>query len=194
MRFLFKLVLLLFFAIPLAIAAIVYLAIDTSSSINRAAEITPASIERAKRILDQTDPRKLKSGARRTISVGASDLDLAANYLARQYAAGGARVQLNRGTAQVGASLRLPIIPSAIYLNFDATLAEAGALPRLESVRVGDLSIPPPLAHWLIPRLFALAFDDADIRSFSSVIKKVSVNESRIALTYEWQADLPDRL
>jgi hypothetical protein len=79
-------------------------------------------------------------------------------------------------------------------LNFDATLAEAGALPRLQSVRVGDLFIPPPVAYWLIPRLFALAFDDADIRSFSSVIKKVSMNESRIALTYEWQADLPNKL
>lgn len=194
MRFFFKLFLLLVIALPLSVAGIVYLAVDTAPSINRAAEITPANIERAKRILDQNDPRKLKSGARRTISVSVSDLDLAANYLARQYAAGGARVQLKRGTAHVGASLRLPIIPSAIYLNFDATLAEAGALPRFESLQVGELSIPAPVAHWLIPRLFALAFDDADIRSFSSVIKKVSMNESRIALTYEWQADLPDKL
>jgi hypothetical protein len=194
MRFFFKLFLLLVIALPLSVAGIVYLAVGTAPSINRAAEITPANIERAKRILDQNDPRKLKPGARRTISIGASDLDLAANYLARQYAAGGARVQLQQGIARVGASLRLPITPSAIYLNFDATLAEAGALPRLESVRVGDLSIPPSLAHWLIPRLLALAFDDADIRSFSSVVKKVSMNESRIALTYEWQADLPDKL
>ena len=64
----------------------IYLAVDTQASINRAAEITLSSIERAKRILDQNDPRKLKSGARRTISVRQSDLDLAAYYLARQYA------------------------------------------------------------------------------------------------------------
>ncbi|HEY2919660.1 MAG TPA: hypothetical protein VGK77_11795, partial [Candidatus Binatia bacterium] len=79
MRFLFKLILLLILALPLILAAAVYLAIDTEPNINRAAEITPASIERAKRILDQNDPRKLKSGARRTISVGVGDLDLAAN-------------------------------------------------------------------------------------------------------------------
>jgi hypothetical protein len=194
MRFLFKLVLFLIVALPLILAGAVYLAIDTEANINRAAEITPSSIERAKRILDQNDPRKLKSGARRTISVGAGDLDLAANYLARQYAAGGARVQLNRGAAQVGASLRLPMIPARIYLNFDAVLTEDGALPRLESLRVGKISIPPWLAHWLIPRLFALTFADLDIGSFSRVIKKVSVNESRVSLTYEWQADLPDKL
>jgi uncharacterized protein YfiM (DUF2279 family) len=194
MCFLFKLILFLIFALPLILAGVVYLAIDTEPNINRAAEITPASIERAKRILEQNDPRKLKSGARRTISVGASDLDLAANYLARQYAAGGARVQLNRGVAQVGASLRLPMIPSPIYLNFDATLAEDGALPRFEFLRIGRISIPAWVAHWLIPRFFALAFGDADIHSLSRVVKKVSMNEARIALTYEWQADLPDKL
>jgi len=53
---------------------LIYLAVDTQASINRAAEITLSSIERAKRILDQNDPSKLKSGARRTISVRQSDL------------------------------------------------------------------------------------------------------------------------
>ena len=194
MRLLFKLILLLLLALPLLLAGAVYLAVDTEPNIYRAAEITPASIERAKSILDQNDPRKLESGARRTISISASDLDLAANYLARQYAAGGARVRLKRGTAQVGASLRLPNVPAPIYLNFDATLTEDGALPRFESLRVGKISIPPRMARWLIPPFFALAFGEADIRSFSGVIKKISVNEARIALTYEWQADLPDKL
>src|SRR4030095_5617474 len=194
MRLFFKLFLLIIIALPLIGAGIIYLAVDSAPTINRAAEITPANIERAKRILDQNDPRKLKPGARRTISVSANDLDLAANYLARQYASGGARVQLKRGTAQIGASLRLPIVSPPVYLNVDATLAEAAALPGIESLRVGELSLPPFLAYWLIPRLFALAFDDADIRSFRNVIKKVSINESRIALTYEWQADLPEKL
>ncbi|HEV8724424.1 MAG TPA: hypothetical protein VGW77_27720 [Candidatus Binatia bacterium] len=187
-------ILFLILALPLAFAGVVYLAVDSAPNINRAAEITPSNIERAKRILDQNDPRKLKPGVRRTISVSQNDLDLAANYLARQYAAGGARVQLNRGTTDIGASLRLSIVPLPIYLNFEATLVEDGALPRFAFLRVGKISIPAWAAHWLIPRLFTLAFGDADLRTFSNVIKKVSVNESRIALTYEWQADLPDRL
>src|SRR6266705_2759106 len=85
MRIFLKLFFQLLFVLPLAV--------DTEPSINRAAEITPSNSERAKRILDQNDPRKLKPGARRTISVSQNDLDLAANYLARQYAAGGARVR-----------------------------------------------------------------------------------------------------
>ena len=94
MRLFFKLLVLCFLALPFVVAGIIYLAIDTAPSIKRAAEITPANIERAKRILDQNDPRKFKPGARRTIVVSQKDLDLAANYAARQYAAGGARVEL----------------------------------------------------------------------------------------------------
>ncbi len=125
----------------------IYLAVDTQASINRAAEITLSSIERAKRILDQNDPRKLKSGARRTISVRQSDLDLAAYYLARQYAAGGARVQLQRGLVNIAASLRLPLIPLPICLNLDALLVEDGALPRIESLRLGKV---PSRRRWRI--------------------------------------------
>ena len=111
MRLFLKLFVPLFFALPLALAGAIYLAVDTQPSLNRAAEITPWNIERAKRILDQNDPRKLTPGARRTITVDQADIDLAANYLARQYFAGGARVQLKWHFVHIGASLRAPMIP-----------------------------------------------------------------------------------
>ena len=194
MRFLFKLVFLLFFVSPLAIAAILYLTIDTSPSINRAAEVTPASIERAKRLLDQNDPRKLKPGTRRTILVNENDLDHAANYLARQYAAGGARVELKRGAAHVSASLRVPALPMGIYLNLETELAEAGSLAKIDSLKLGRLAIPGWAANWMVPRLLDIMAQQADVRSLSRVIKKISIRDDRIALTYEWQADLPDKL
>ncbi len=194
MRFLLKLLLTIIIILPIVLGAIIYLAIDTSPSINRAADITPESIERAKRILDQNDPRKLKPGVRRTISVRENDLDHAANYLARQYAAGGARVELKRGAAQVGASLRVPTLPVGIYLNLETELAESGSLAHVDSLRIGRLAIPGWLANWMIPRLLATVIEEADLRSFRRVIKKVSINDDRVALTYEWQADLPDKL
>ncbi len=194
MRLFLKLFVPLFFALPLALAGAIYLVVDSQPSLNRAAEITPWNIERAKRILDQNDPRKLTPGARRTITVDQADIDLAANYLARQYFAGGARVQLKRHSVHIGASLRAPMIPWPIYLNLDSVLSENGALPKLETLRLGQISLPPWLAYWIIPRLFAYAFNDADIRSFQNVIKKVTIQDRRIALTYEWQADLPNKL
>ena len=151
-----------------------FLAVDTQPSLNRAAEITPWNIERAKPILDQNDPRKLTPGAHRTITVDQADIDLAANYLARQYFAGGARVQLKHNSVHIGASLRAPMIPLPIYLNLESVLSENGALPKLATLRLGQMS-SPWLAYWIIPRFFAYAFNDADIRSFQNVIKKVAI-------------------
>jgi hypothetical protein len=194
MRLLLKLLLTIIVILPISLGAMIYLAIDTSPSINRAAEVTPASIERAKRILDQNNPRKLKPGVRRTISVRESDLDHAANYLARQYAGGGARVELKRGAARVGASLRVPALPLGIYLNLETELAERGSLAQVDALRLGRLAIPGWLANWMIPHLLATVIEEADLRSFRRVIKKVSINDDRVALTYEWQTDLPDKL
>ena len=194
MRFLLKLFLALIVILPLAFAALFYIAIDTRPSINRAAEVTPASIERAKRILDQNDPRKLKPGTRRTISVGANDLDHAANYLARQYAGGGARVLLKRGSAHLSASLRIPASPFGLYLNLQTELAANGALARVESLRIGQLPVPGWLAEWMIPQLLGVVIDEPDLGSFRRAIKKISIGDDRVALTYEWQADLPEKI
>jgi hypothetical protein len=194
MRFLLKLFLTLIVILPIALGAMIYLAIDTFPSINRAADISPASIERAKRILDQNDPRKMKPGVRRTISVRENDLDHAANYLARQYAAGGARVELKRGAAQVAASLRIPKLPLGIYANIDAHLAEGGSLAHIDSLRIGRLSIPGWLAQWMVPRLLTTVIEEDDLRSFRRAVKNLSIDDDHIVLTYEWQADLPDKL
>lgn len=194
MRFLFKLILVTIAALPLALGAIVYLAFDSAPRIQRTADITPSSIERAKRILDQNDPRKLKPGARRTISVGEGDFDLAANYLARQYAGGGARVDLKRGAAQLAASLRVPALPVNVYLNLQADLVESAALPRIESLRLGSLPLPGRLAEWILPRLLRQAVPEADLNSFAEVIQKVSLREDRVVVTYTWQADLPGKM
>ena len=82
-----KLCLLIVVALPLAAAGIIYLAVDSAPrSIapprsRRRISSTPNAFS------NKTIPDSLNL-ARRTIWVSASDLDLAANYLSRQYAAG----------------------------------------------------------------------------------------------------------
>ena len=194
MRFFFKLILLLIFVLPLAIAFAIYLAVDSHPTIDRAAAITPASVERAKRILDNNDPRKLKSGETKTVATSAADLDLAANYLAQQFARGSARIELRSGNAYAGASLRLPLIPIALFVNIDATLAENDPTASLESLRIGQLPVPAWLARWSAPRLLSWLLPELDYNAFIDAVKKVSMNETRLSVTYQWQANLADQL
>jgi hypothetical protein len=195
MRVLFKLIFFLILLSPLALGGLLYLAVKTEPAVaNRSAEFTPASIERAKRIIAQNDPRKLKSGERRVVSTSASDLDLAANYLAHQYGRGSARVELQSRSARAAASLRLPLLPMPVYLNVEAALAESESSARLDSLRIGRLPIPAWLAHWAMPQLIALVYPDVDFKAFSNAVKKVDLSEAKLALTYEWQERLADSL
>lgn len=187
MRLLIKLIFLVIFATPLLIGGAAFLAVDTQPSINRAAEVTPSSIERAKRILNQNDPRKLKSGARRTVTVNAGDLDLAANYLAHQYGGGSARVELHSGGALVGASLKVPLVPVGLYINANATVIEQSPLPAIDRLRIGKLPIPAWLAHWIIGEIPALVRADLDLSTVTQLIQNVTIKERSVALTYEWQ-------
>ena len=194
MRFLFKLLLLLMLALPLALVGAAVLIIETQPTVSRAAEVTPGSIERAKRILDQNDPRKLKSGARRTVVISQNDLDLAANYMAQQYAGASARVALKNRAVELSASRSLPLIPIGLFVNVDAVLVEDGSLLSWQYLRIGRLSLPPQIAQWLFQRGLVLAFDAVDFNSFAQVVKQIRIDQRRVALTYEWQADLPDKL
>jgi hypothetical protein len=195
MRLLFKL---LFFTIvlsPLLIGALLYLALETNPTVaNRTPDITPASMERAKRIITQNDPRKLPSGARRTVSTNAVDLDLAANYLAHQFGHGSTRVKLHSDGARLTASHRLPLIPTPLYVNIDAALIEFDTSVRVESLSIGRVVVPGWLVHWAIPRLLANGFPKVDFRALGNAVKKVDLSDTQLTVTYEWQAQLADSL
>jgi hypothetical protein len=192
--FLLRLFLWFFLMVPLALAGVAFIAIDDHPTVDRAAEITPANIERAKRILEKNDPRKMKPGAVRTISVSQGDFDLAANYLAHRYGNGSARTTLESDTAQINASLRVPLLPARYFVNLDVALAEDASLPRLDHVRVGDLPVPPWIADWLIGRALALSLGEDNSTAVAAMIKKVNLGRGRLAVTYEWQANLADKL
>jgi hypothetical protein len=194
MRFLFKLLLLLILALPLALIGAAFLIIETQPTVSRAAEVTPGSIERAKRILDQNDPRKLKSGARRTVVISQNDLDLAANYAAQQYAGASARVALKNHAVELSASRSLGMIPMALFVNLNAVWVEDGFYLRWQYLRIGRLVLPPQIAQWLFWRGFEMAFGAIDLNSLARSIKQIRLDQRRVSVTYEWQADLPDQL
>jgi hypothetical protein len=193
LRFLVKLFFFLVFLVLLALAGTLFLAIDNHPIVERAAEITPQNIERAKRILDQNDPRKLKSGARRTVSVSQGDLDLAANYLAHRYAHGSARMALQNGAAQMNASAQLPKNPIGGFVNIEATFAENGPVPRFEHFRIGGITLPGWLADWLLDQILSRSLGEEPYTAAIHAVKRTTLGDRGVSVTYEWQSRLPDK-
>ncbi|MGH7823686.1 MAG: hypothetical protein ACREQ7_00685 [Candidatus Binatia bacterium] len=194
MRLLFRLFLLILVVIPLALGGAAILGLSDQPSVNRAAEISPESVARVKRIVDTNDPRKLKSGTVRTIAVSQQDLDLAANYLANQYGHGSSQIALTDDALLVNVSLKLPRNPIGQFINIDLALRENGALPRFERARIGRLPVPGDLAEWLFHQGLAIALGSEAYESSIKAIKQVRISRDRFAVTYEWQPNLPDKL
>lgn len=183
------------FVLPLVLVAVVFfMSVQDQPLVERTADITPANIERAKRILERNDPRHMKPGTLRTITVDQEDLDLAVNYAARRYAKGGADVVLRQGTANVRATLSLPPNPAGRYLNVEAEWRDTQGLPQLERLRVGRLRVPNPVANWLLQRGVAYLQGGGDYRAATDAIKRVSTSAGMVQVIYEWGDALPDQL
>ena len=194
MRFLLKFFVVLVISVPLVLAWALYLAIDREPAIRRASEITPASIKRAQRVLEQNDPRKLKPGSRRAVTLSQHDLDMAANYLAHFYANGGARLMLEPGQAEIAASLRPPQSPVIFYFNVVATLRAASPLPRFAELRVGQLPVPGFIGDWLLHRAAVLLLGKDAIEAAAQSVKQVDLGERQLAIVYQWSSNLRESL
>ncbi len=79
MRWLVRVVLATLLLAPVLIASGVWLALDNRPVVVNAVAFTPAHIERAKRLLDRNDPRRMRPGVLRTVVVSQtlSNLNLA---------------------------------------------------------------------------------------------------------------------
>jgi len=190
MRFVSKVILVLVVAIPLALAWSLYLAVDREPMVRRAAEVTPANIQRAKQIIEQNNPRRMRSGNRQSVTLSQQDLDLAANYLAHFYANGSARVTLNHGKAELAASLRPPRLPVIFYFNVTAILTGDSPIPRFEDLRVGRLLIPGLVADWFMIRAMVQFLGKDAVDAAMQSVKKIDLRQGQLTVAYQWPSNL----
>src|SRR6185295_16390862 len=117
---LLSLLFIVFVGVPLALGAAVFLAFQDEPLVRRQVAFTPNDIERAMRIFEKHDPRRMKSGALRTMSIRGDELDIAVNYLANRYGKGSSAIVLRPGLLSLSASVEVPASPFGKYVNVRA--------------------------------------------------------------------------
>jgi hypothetical protein len=197
MRLIAWLLSLLFLLLPAALVALVFMAIEDHPAVSGTVDLNPERLARGQKILDDNDPRKLKAGEIRTVQLGEEDLDLAANYLAHRAARGHARVALRPRAVDLAVAVPLPL-PGPLrgmYVNAEGSLLpNAEGLPEFERLSVGRLQVPAALADWLARRALAYANGEEAVDVLADAVKDVKIAGGKLAVTYEWQADLMARL
>ncbi|HXG51241.1 MAG TPA: hypothetical protein VNN77_07550 [candidate division Zixibacteria bacterium] len=172
----------------LSVLLAAFLAIDDRSVLERPPEITPDSIERATRTLEENDPRGVAPGTVRRLTILQQDLDLAADYIAHQFARGGARIMLSAGRISIEASVTLPENPLGRFVNIRAVLTGDGGPPVFDRLRVGRLPVPVWLANRLLARVLA------EFGITRDVVRGIDIGGDRLVVSYSWQPHLPDKL
>lgn len=173
-------------ALPVLAIAVAWLCFDDRQAIVRSAQLTPQDIEKARRLIESQDPRNARPGKWRTLIVGEEELDLMLNYAAFHFGNGAARVALQPGTARLQASIEVATSPFGRFVNVDATLRDAGAIPRVERLRIGRMPVPAPLADRLVREGLQRLAGTGRGALVADAVKAVSIGERRLAVTYVW--------
>lgn len=184
-------------ALPLGFVALLGLAwycTDNTPSVARAASLTPAHVEQARRLLVRNDPRVAKSGMLRTITLTQDELDLVLAYAAQRAVQGAAKLALQQDQASLQLSLPLPSNPFGGYLNIEAVLADTGALPRIETLRLGRLQVPRQLNAWMRSLGLRWLQQDPTYGQAADAIQRVLITPEMLSLVYTWNDALPEQL
>ncbi len=192
---LIKLIVLTLGALVLAAGGVLFLVVEKAPSVERSVVLTPAHIERAKRIVKGQYLRRMRAGSLQSIRLRADDVDTAANYLAGLYANGSARVQLEDGAARVSLSVPLrDAVPVSGHLNVTGRVVQTSDIPRLESVRVGRLPLPDSLSNWLLERALERLRTDPRRPVPVDALRAVRFSRYSMAVIYTWDSALPQQL
>jgi hypothetical protein len=193
MRALIKLLFLLVLLVVPLLAAGVYLALSETPLVTRQAALSHADIARAKRVLQQNDPRSLPAGAYRTIEIAAKDLDLAANYLLQRLADAKATISLGSDTLNAAMTVRVPQVKWRGFLNMTASVKPEGGRPRITALRVGRIPVPEILSNYLLRRLLDDLSQQTSYQVGGDLVQDLKLFPDRLQLTYRWNPALIDQ-
>lgn len=183
----------LLLALPLALLTLLFLAVEDHPRVDRQVILTPEHVERAKQIVD-AHRYWVRPGMLASAKVMSADADLAANYLANRFGKGSAQVALADRNAVLRLSFPLNGSPLNGYLNLEATLVETTDLPRLQSVRIGKLSLPDTLTNMLVPQLVRWLRYSPEYRAGLDALRLVKMSPDELSIFYRWEGGLSDEV
>ncbi len=89
MRFFLRLFGIAIISLPFILVALLYNGVQQTPLVTKNIALKHSDIARAKKIIAKNDPRKLREGQQKSVTVSAQDISVALNYLRAQVIKGG---------------------------------------------------------------------------------------------------------
>lgn len=178
-------------ALLLAPVVLIYKGVQSDPLVQPSASVRQEDVARIKALLQQHDPRSLRDGETRTLTVSEQDINLGLRSVLPLPQRQGAQVSLAGGLGTVNYTLRLPANPLGEYFNVSLLVGEEVGELALDSVRVGELSLP----GWALTPFLVLA--DSSLKSrleeyerAREALREVSLGSGEVSFTYRWDEAL----
>jgi len=181
--------------LALAVGGLFLLAIESTPLVVRDATISPLAIAQARWLLRANDPRRLRQGDLRETGIPLGLIDEGSNYVATRFLRGRGSFQIADTSAEFRFTVALPGSAGQRFLNLRLGLREQEGKPRLDSVRVGPLSISPTLAETALAFGIRLAGYEREWHLGREAISGLRFEPARrlIVVTYIWEPALLER-
>jgi hypothetical protein len=180
-------------AVPLALLATLWLAIEDRPRIDRKVILTPEHVGRAKEIIDK-HRHWVSPGMLAVARVMPADADLAANYLVSRLWNGSAHLTVADRTAIIRVSLPLPstALPAINgYLNLEGVLVQTDGLPALRSVHIGKLPLPDALTEAITVWVENWLRRSPEYRTGLDALRQIRMSRNELTVVYRWVDAFP---
>lgn len=192
MRMLSRLLFLLLIIGPLALLGLAWFALEPTPDVTPGAALSHKDIARAEKILRTNDPRRHPPGTTGSATLSADDLNLAVGYLFKRTFGADAQIKLTVDQIQLLFTRQLPGIPLHRYINIKLEIVVNEQQPMLQSLRVGRLDIPRPIARQAATLLVNQLSRRGQLEQALNSIRDLQITENQLQLSYRWNPALID--
>lgn len=192
MRWFVRLFILSLLLIPIGIIVVAVLCLESTPLVEGEALLSASNVERAKQLLHEHDPRKLRSGEVKTVSMNEEELSLVANHLINRFGSGSAALEMEQDRLAIVASLDLSKLVPGHHLNLETHLSADGDVARFEKLRMGSISIPRAIVRGLVAFCAEHVYRASGIQNVKEVLRAVTIHPQRLDITYQWQEEIVD--
>ncbi|MGQ0657149.1 MAG: hypothetical protein ACT4NU_03495 [Chromatiales bacterium] len=201
MRFVIKFLLCaLLLVVVIGPFALVPFALDDAPVVTLGEPPTVDDLERLKELLKENDPRRLREGETREVTLTERDINFALEYLLSRLQRGAnvtARAELRPGRANLAVSIPLPDKPLRGFINMSLALVPAQRGVVMEQLRIGRIPVPRWLPHRLLALIDAKNGDVAayrELQELAGALSRVQFRDGDATLALRWRQDLQERM
>lgn len=170
----------------IGVLALPFALLEQQPRVTAEVRLNAPQVARARALLAEHDPRRLRDGDIKALELRADELQLVLSYVLDQLGGGVSQVTLRAQTLSALLTWRLPANPLGRYLNLDFVLNETPSIPTIASLRIGHLAIPGVLAEPVLAAAFKLGYARTGLPTPASLLKQVEFADSGITLHYQW--------